>query len=108
VNGAGGLDPPVALSTATPGSPPATGASSAGGFDPVAGFVLSPLGVPPAAAAGVVGGASPTGVTLLTGVIVEGPHTVRCALAMAITPSTTTVTNTEIRITRRFMASLSW
>jgi hypothetical protein len=45
--------------------------------------------------------------SLFAGAGVDGGLTPRCALAMAITPNTTTATNTEIRITRRFMASFS-
>jgi hypothetical protein len=56
----------------------------------------------------LAGAALLAGVSLLTAAGIVGAFTLRCALAMANTPSTTTVTNTEIRITRRFMASSSW
>ena len=87
------------------GVPPSAGVSGAGGR---ASAVASGAESPPTTIAGVAAAIPSLVGALLAGTVVEGALTPRCACAMAITPSTTTVTNTEIRITRRFMASFSW
>jgi hypothetical protein len=87
------------------GVPPSAGVSGAGGR---ASAVASGVESPPLTAAGVAAVVPSLAGALLAGTVAEGALTPRCACAMAITPSTTTVTNTEIRITRRFMASFSW